>query len=99
MIICIGELINMKHYLIIFILLSACTNQHNAEVASNTDSIACYDEMPSRFAASTDASSIQPGNGSTDGMVWIEGGEFQMGAGADEFHAVGLVHQLFQRVH
>ncbi len=46
--------------------------------------IACTDKLPSRFTASKNTTRILPGKGSTENMVWIPGGEYQVGAMDDE---------------
>lgn len=82
----------MRNLLIIFIAFQfvSCNNPDKQNVAiSTTDSlkkdsskICCQSNIPSRFAIAedTDQHIITSGKSSTDGMVWINGGSFMMGA-------------------
>ena len=46
--------------------------------------MACVDSMPARLAVVADTMQIKPGVLSKEGMVWIPGGEFMMGATDEE---------------
>jgi sulfatase modifying factor 1 len=63
----------------------ACNNSDKAVVASHADSsVSCEKNLPSRFTTTTDTTNIKQQQTSTEGMIWIEGGEFLMGANDDE---------------
>jgi formylglycine-generating enzyme required for sulfatase activity len=73
--------------LIIGITISACSNSETASIAeSGKDSIISCMQMPSRFSGNNplDSSIGSPEKTSKEGMVWIDGGSFQMGATDDE---------------
>jgi formylglycine-generating enzyme len=81
-------------------LVSGCSNQSgqaaedqaatslpaDSLLASAGDSLSCHSGIPQRFAAGngTGTENIQTGTGSAEGMVWIEGGTFLMGADNDQ---------------
>ena len=70
----------------LFVLFS-CQEQVNDKLKKSQDSLLhCTENLPARFGkASTDTTSYTHGIvTSHDGMVWIEGGEFMMGANDDE---------------
>lgn len=63
----------------------SCKNAGKETIANHADStVSCVSNLPSRFATVTDTSNIQQQQASTEGMVWIEAGEFLMGANDDE---------------
>lgn len=53
----------------------------------------CTTTLPARFAGKQDTGRISNSNSSTDGMVWIAGGEFMMGASDED----GLTPEYPQR--
>ena len=71
---------------IIFLgLLISCKDGFKETESSQDDSIvSCEGNLPSRFAASKDSTVIEQKGSTTEGMVWIEGGEFAMGADDQE---------------
>ena len=72
-------------YFFIIFSIAACKLQGSEQPAATTDSvIACTNNLPARFALRADTAIITHGEGSTRGMVWIEGGEFLMGASDNE---------------
>lgn len=83
-------------------ILAGSCNSNTAEKATKAESdsaISCMHNMPSRFSTTIADSSSAPASGkaSHDGMRWIEGGSFIMGASdkegrADEYpaHSVNL---------
>ncbi len=76
-------------FCVVFILMLSCKQQVSS-VAVNQDSLAhCATNLPSRFGASPiiDSSIKQSGNASHEGMVWIEGGNYLMGAQDQEGRA------------
>ena len=69
---------------ILFVVAIAACNYSAENSSSKTDStIACADPIIARPVA-MDTSQIKPGVLSREGMVWIPGGEFMMGATDDE---------------
>lgn len=81
--------INLKRRLQIFFLLLpavivACNNAVTDKAKSNDSSMSCQTNIPSRFAAAKDTTQIKQQSSSTKRMVWIEGGEFLMGASDEE---------------
>ena len=79
----------MKHHFLIYIivgfLLAQCKGEASDEAtASEDDHVSCSSNMPSRFTAANDVSGITAGEGTTEGMVWIAGGEFLRGASDKE---------------
>jgi formylglycine-generating enzyme len=80
----------LKHFIfVLFVVMFACCNERPVDtVAQKKDSMAsCVSTVPARFAATQDTNSIVNTNASTDGMVWIAGGEFMMGAADNEGRA------------
>lgn len=65
----------------------ACNQQPAQNVAEKDSAIACMDSMPARFAVAKDTLQITPGHASSEGMVWIPGGQFMMGAADNEGNA------------
>ena len=72
--------------LLVMASLGSCNSASDKETAQAKDStMSCSSNMPSRFAASTDTSlAIVQGKISNNGMIYIKGGEFLMGASDDE---------------
>ena len=70
----------------IFFAFTACkSNQQEGEAVDNsqdssTNMISCGSSLPARFPAGQDSSTVTIANAGHEGMVWIEGGEFAMGA-------------------
>ncbi len=71
------------------VLLSACATNSDrgseeGKASSEEDMASCHDNIPDRFGgtSATEAGQQQPSDKplSHEGMVWIEGGEFTMGA-------------------
>lgn len=76
------------YFFIATLLLGSCKN-HQQEQAANAgkkDSmLSCEKNLPQRFAVKkTDSITIAEGKISHEGMVWIAGGTFAMGASDDE---------------
>ena len=64
--------------------------QRAAEVVVNQDSLAhCASQLPARFGShsSADSSLVSSNQADHEGMVWIEGGTFLMGAQDQEGRA------------
>ncbi len=68
------------------ILFCGCNNFSQQNVSQNKDSaVSCESNLPARFTTTTtDTFSFATGKVSFDGMVFIEGGEFLMGAADNE---------------
>ncbi|MBL7743201.1 MAG: formylglycine-generating enzyme family protein [Chitinophagaceae bacterium] len=64
--------------------LASCNTQSDPAVNHTDSMIACESNLPSRFASDADTSMIIPGEGSSEGMMKIPGGEFMMGASDNE---------------
>ena len=80
---------NFPAFIFLFAGIS-CKNPVNETLKNREDSLLhCTENLPTRFGkASTDTNlHIQQISASHDGMVWIEGGEFMMGANDDEGRA------------
>jgi formylglycine-generating enzyme required for sulfatase activity len=69
---------------IVMITSMSCSSSVDAKKHAQDSTIACESNLPSRFAASKDTSSIIQGENSSEGMVRIPAGEFMMGASDDE---------------
>lgn len=70
---------------IVFIFLVSCHQAgQKAEPVKQDSMTSCEMNMPSRLATKTDTSFNNSSTASTDGMVWIDGGEFTMGASDKE---------------
>jgi sulfatase modifying factor 1 len=70
---------------IISAIFCCCNSSNEKRVAEKKDTISCSSHIPSRFAGlTTSDTSIRQGNVSEDGMVYVRGGEFSMGAADDE---------------
>ena len=72
--------------LLAFVLLTACNQALDKQTVSHKDSLqSCSDNMPSRFAVSTqNKQDVAQGEISKAGMILIKGAEFRMGASDDE---------------
>lgn len=70
----------------VLLLIVGCNDQKTAaaDPPAEDSIMQCTSGLPDRFAAGSDTSTIITGEGSTEGMVWIEGGSFPMGASDDE---------------
>ena len=68
----------------IALVAGACQHSATDQVSRSDSAVSCADSMPARFAAAVDTAHIKPGLSSTEGMVWIPGGEYSMGAADDE---------------
>ena len=66
-----------------FLLLS-CNDEQQTIASRTKDSTITCNDLPSRAVALTDTFNIKQGAGSTSGMIWIEGGDFSMGASDQE---------------
>jgi formylglycine-generating enzyme len=73
-------------YLLITVVLMtvSCSSDSDTKIAMKDSMVSCESNLPSRFAASTDTSSIVQGENSFEGMVKIPAGEFMMGASDKE---------------
>ena len=68
-------------YLFLIISLAACQLQGSEQpVAVKDSAVACTNNLPARYASVSDTARIIKGEGSNGGMIWIEGGEYLMGA-------------------
>ena len=66
-------------------LLSCESSTGEKQVAKNDSAISCESNLPSRYGTLTnDTSNVKPGEGSSEGMIFIPGGEFVMGATDEE---------------
>src|SRR5688572_32304330 len=66
-------------------LLSCQSSTGEKQVAKNDSAISCEGNLPSRYGTVTnDTSDVKPGEGSSEGMIFISGGEFVMGATDEE---------------
>ncbi len=71
--------------LILPILVMSCSNSMNTPVKKQDSILSCSHAIPARYpSAGSDTASIAKGNASTEGMVWIEGNKFSMGAADQE---------------
>src|SRR5688500_14033348 len=76
---------NLFFLFILFAGFISCTPEDNKTLAKRTDSmIACENNLPARFAAPSDSLFTPDTKGSTEGMVWLNGGVFLMGATDNE---------------
>lgn len=75
---------NNVHIAVLVLMLLSCNSGNDTKPAGHDTAISCESNLPSRLAVTADTTGIQAQPASTDGMVWIEGGEFAMGAGDDE---------------
>ncbi|KAA9340147.1 formylglycine-generating enzyme family protein [Adhaeribacter soli] len=58
--------------------------QDEKAIAAAGEPPSCHQSMPTRFAATNNSGHVRKGKASHKGMVWIEGGTFNMGAGDSE---------------
>ena len=64
-----------------FLFLGCNHTSQQTLVVSQDSALSCESNLPSRFAvANNDCANISPGKVSHEGMVFINGGEFLMGA-------------------
>jgi len=81
---------SLSYLLLATLLLQACqsgTPDTEAQLQGNTvvDSLAsCHEGIPARFGSIADATTTTAGDLTHDGMVWIPGGTFTMGAADGE---------------
>ena len=67
------------------LLLSCKSSTGETQVAKHDSAISCESNLPSRYGTVTnDTSNVKRGEGSTEGMIFIAGGEFIMGATDEE---------------
>jgi formylglycine-generating enzyme len=80
--------LRVRKYIVLSSLVSlvSCSSNDNSTTKAYRDSmISCEQNLPSRLAVSKqDRLIINDPHASTDGMVWIEGKEFMMGANDEE---------------
>ncbi len=66
-------------------ILISCNNNVEDVAVNHADSaISCEGNLPSRLAVVKDSLDITPSESSTEGMIWIEAGEFMMGTDDSE---------------
>src|SRR3954470_21538548 len=66
-------------------VLHGCDASTHKHVAEGKDTMSCSSHIPARFAGATTVdTSFAQANVSEDGMVYIRGAEFSMGAADDE---------------
>ncbi len=80
------EQLNIFFFLASMMIVLSCDNEHNKIAQQKKDSmLSCEKNMPARFTSSLkDTSQTTLQKSSHEGMVWIKGGEFLMGASDDE---------------
>ena len=72
-------------FIILFtIVVASCHHRVESGTSKSDSAIACIDSMPARLSAATDTAQIKSGTFSKEGMVWVPGGEYMMGATDDE---------------
>ncbi|MGB8191428.1 MAG: SUMF1/EgtB/PvdO family nonheme iron enzyme, partial [Chitinophagaceae bacterium] len=72
-------------FVILILIIASCKEKRVASVAAMKDSsVSCSNNLPERFAGNKDTGAITASIASTKGMIWIEGGEFMMGAAGNE---------------
>lgn len=64
--------------------LASCGNAGAEEEANLDSAVACVSELPNRFASSSSSQNIKIAGSSFEGMKWIGGGEFWLGASDNE---------------
>jgi formylglycine-generating enzyme len=69
---------------VFIVVLFACNTSNDNKTVHQDSAISCESNLPSRLAVATDTLNIPSQTATTDNMVWIEGGDFMMGAGDDE---------------
>ena len=65
-------------------LYSCLSRRANTIVKNEHAAISCENNLPARFAMVNTHADIINGQSSTEGMVWIPGGELMLGASDDE---------------
>lgn len=74
----------LHHYILaitFIVFISSCNDGNSALTENKNDNHSCEENLPSRVAVSTDITDIQPSSqSSTEGMIWIDGGELMLGA-------------------
>ena len=72
-------------YVLILIATGSCSSESNTGSTTKDSMISCEQNLPSRLAVkSNDSLTISGETTSTEGMVWIKGGEYMMGAADGE---------------
>ncbi len=72
-------------YVMILIATGSCSSESNTGSTAKDSMISCEQNLPSRLSVKNNDSLIVAGEtGSTEGMVWIKGGEYMMGAADGE---------------
>lgn len=72
-------------YMLIITAIVSCSSESNTSSAVKDSMISCEQNLPSRLAVKNNDSLIITGETmSAEGMVWIEGGEYMMGAADGE---------------
>ena len=72
-------------YVMILIETGSCSSESNTGSTAKDSMISCEQNLPSRLSVKNNDSLIVAGEtGSTEGMVWIKGGEYMMGAADGE---------------
>lgn len=72
-------------YVMILIVTGSCSSESNTGSTAKDSMISCEQNLPSRLSVKNNDSLIVAGEtGSTEGMVWIKGGEYMMGAADGE---------------
>jgi sulfatase modifying factor 1 len=72
-------------YVMILIETGSCSSESNTGSTAKDSMISCEQNLPSRLSVKNIDSLIVAGEtGSTEGMVWIKGGEYMMGAADGE---------------
>jgi formylglycine-generating enzyme required for sulfatase activity len=72
-------------YVLILITTGSCSSESNTAATAKDSMIFCEQNLPSRLAVKTTDSLVATSvTASTEGMVWIKGGEYMMGAADGE---------------
>lgn len=72
-------------YMLIVIAIVSCSSESNTASAAKDSMISCEQNLPSRLAVKNNDSLIISGETtSTEGMVWVKGGEYMMGTADGE---------------
>lgn len=67
------------------VTISCNQSGQNKSAAHNDSAVSCESNLPSRFSGTgIDSSIVKPDSVSHEGMVWVEGGSYLMGASDDE---------------
>lgn len=72
-------------YVLILIATGSCSSESNTGSTTKDSMISCEQNLPSRMSVkNNDSLTISGETTSTEGMVWIKGGEYMMGAADGE---------------